>query len=249
MPQSNPVPLSCVRSGAAGAPTVVFVHGLAASGDVWADQCTRLGQRYDTITVDLRAHGASPPIDVACTRTDLVSDLIATLDREGAERAAIVGHSAGGVVAMQTAVEHPDRVSALVLVGTASECNDKTAAWYKKTAGICEFEGGEKGMKFMGMRPGDSPIPHGPGMAQICRAMSTLNDAPLTQAVRAIKVPTLIIVGEKDFLGVGGSVILSRAIAGSELEIVPDRGHGIYLEAADWFARRVGGFFDANLDG
>jgi pimeloyl-ACP methyl ester carboxylesterase len=178
-----------------------------------------------------------------------VDDLIRMLDREGVERAAIVGHSAGGVVAMQTAVEHPDRVTALVLVGTASECNDKTAAWYIKTADVCASEGGERGMKAMGMRPGDSPIPDGPGMAQICRAMSTLNDAPLTTAVSAITTPTLIIVGEKDFLGVGGSVILSRAIVGSELEIVPGRGHGIYLEAADWFADRVGRFLDSHLVG
>jgi pimeloyl-ACP methyl ester carboxylesterase len=57
----------------------------------------------------------------------------------------------------------------------------------------------------------------------------------------------LIIVGEKDFLGVGGSVILSRAIRGSELEIVPARGHGIYIEDPDWFAARLRGFFEANL--
>ncbi|RMF23023.1 MAG: hypothetical protein D6760_06230 [Deltaproteobacteria bacterium] len=49
----------------------------------------------------------------------------------------------------------------------------------------------------------------------------------------------LIIVGERDFLGVGGSVILHRAIACSELEIVPGRGHGVYLEDPDWFAERL----------
>lgn len=236
-----------MRKGVVGRSAVVFVHGLAASANVWDEQCTKLGDRYDTVAIDLRSHGGSPPVAAACTRSDLVGDLITTLDREGIDRAAIVGHSAGGVVAMQAAVEYPDRVSGLVLVGTASECNDKTAAWYVKTAAICEAEGGEKGMKAMGLRAGDAPIPDGPGMAQICRAMSTLNAEPLTEAVSRITAPTLIIVGEKDFLGVGGSVILSRAIAGSELEIVPDRGHGIYVEAADWFADRVGGFLDAKL--
>lgn len=245
--QPAPATLSCLRSGTEGGAAVVFVHGLAASGDVWRGQCERLGDRYDTIRFDLRSHGRSPAVDVACTRADLVADLVALLDGQGIERAALVGHSAGGVVAMQTAAEYPDRVSALVLVGTASECNDKTAAWYAKTAEICAIEGGEKGMQAMGMRPGNGPVPDGPGLAHLCRAMRTLNVEPLTQTVAGIRTPTLIIVGEKDFLGVGGSVILSRAIAGSELEIVPDRGHGIYLEAPDWFADRVGGFFDSHL--
>jgi pimeloyl-ACP methyl ester carboxylesterase len=225
----------------------LFIHGLAASGNAWKGQCERLGDRYDTLRVDLRSHGMSPAVDEVCSRADLVADIVALLDREGLDRVAIVGHSAGGVVAMQTAAMHPERVSALVLVGTASECNDKTAAWYAKTADICAAKGGEKGMKAMGMRPGDDPVPDGPGMAHLCRAMRTLNSEPLTEAVSKIAVPTLIIVGEKDFLGVGGSVILSRAIENSELDIVSDRGHGIYIEAPDWFAQRVGEFFAANL--
>ena len=42
-------------------------------------------------------------------------------------------------------------------------------------------------------------------------------------------------------------MILSRTIAGSELEIVAGRGHGIYLEDPDWFAQRLAGFFEKHL--
>jgi pimeloyl-ACP methyl ester carboxylesterase len=77
--------------------------------------------------------------------------------------------------------------------------------------------------------------------------MCTLNREPLTERMRSLSMPTLIVVGEKDFLGAGGSVILSRAVAGSELEIVPGRGHGIYLEDPDWFAERLRRFFDGVL--
>jgi pimeloyl-ACP methyl ester carboxylesterase len=92
------------------------------------------------------------------------------------------------------------------------------------------------------MKPERGPVPDGPGMAPVIEAMRTLNADPLTTALRAVAVPTLIIVGDKDFLGVGGSVILSRTIAGSELEIVAGRGHGIYLEDPDWFAACLGNF-------
>jgi pimeloyl-ACP methyl ester carboxylesterase len=97
----------------------------------------------------------------------------------------------------------------------------------------------------MGMRPDNNPVPDGRGLAHVCRAMRTLNAEPLTQALRALDLPTLIVVGEKDFLGVGGSVILSRAIAGSELEIVPERGHAIYNEAPEWFAERLAAFLES----
>ena len=46
-----------------------------------------------------------------------------------------------------------------------------------------------------------------------------------------------MIVGEKDFLGAGGSVILHRQIAGSRLVIVPERGHGLFAEDPEGFNR------------
>lgn len=243
----EPVSLRYHCGGSTDAPAIVFVHGLGASSHVWQDQARRLAERYRTIRVDLRGHGESPTCDRPCSRHELAADLVALLDREAIADAVLVGHSAGGVVAMQTAVDFTSRVRGLVLVGTASECNDKTAAWYEKTAIASETDGGEAGMRAMGMKPGKDPVPDGPGLAHLCRAMRTLNAEPLTDALKALRMPTLIVVGEKDFLGVGGSVILSRAIAGSELEIVPERGHGIYNETPEWFAQRVERFLESRV--
>lgn len=61
----------------------------------------------------------------------------------------------------------------------------------------------------------------------------------MTDALKNISAPTLVMVGEKDFLGVGGSVILHRHILGSRLEIVKDRRHGIHLEDSEGFNRLV----------
>ena len=69
--------------------------------------------------------------------------------------------------------------------------------------------------------------------------MASLNRAPLTGRLGEIRCPTLAIVGEKDFLGAGGSVILSRNIRGARLEIVPERGHGLFLEDPAGFNRLV----------
>jgi pimeloyl-ACP methyl ester carboxylesterase len=239
--------LHSIVEGPADRPAVVFVHGLAASSRVWQGQAERLRDTYRIVRSDLRAHGESESTSAPCTRSDLAADLARVLDGLAIDRAFVVGHSAGGVIAMHAALEHPERVRGLVLVGTASECNDKTAAWYQSTARIAREEGGAKAVKAMGLRSDGAPVPDGAGFAELALAMCTLNREPLTERLRELNTPTLIIVGEKDFLGVGGSVILSRAIRGSELEIVPGRGHGIYIEDPDWFAARLRGFFEKNL--
>lgn len=234
-------------SGPDGAPVVTFVHGLAASLSIWAGQAERLSDRFRVLRYDLRGHGGTASPDAPCSRHDLAADLAGLLDVLGIARTAVVGHSAGGVIAQQFAVDFPERVAALGFIGTASECNDKTAAWYTKCIETARAEGGEAVMKAMGMKPDRSPVPDGPGMAPVIEAMRTLNADPLTTALKAVTTPTLIVVGDKDFLGVGGSVILSRTVAGSELEIVPGRGHGLYLEDPDWFAARLGAFLDRHL--
>ena len=229
------------------APVIVFVHGLGASAGVWKGQAERLGGRYRVLRYDLRSHGESDPVDAPCTRGDLAADLVDLLDHLSIDRAVIAGHSGGGVVAMQTAADRPERVAGLVLVGTASECNDKTAKWYADTAETARREGGEAAMRAMGLKPGSGPVPDGATLGNVVMAMRTLNADPLTDRMRSVAVPTLIIVGEKDFLGAGGSVILSRVIEGSELEIVEGRGHGIYLEDPDWFAGRLAAFVDSRI--
>jgi pimeloyl-ACP methyl ester carboxylesterase len=234
-------------TGPADAPVVVFIHGLAASRGIWQGQADRLSDRFRILSYDLRSHGDSDAVDEVCSRADLAADLAGLLDVLRIERAVVVGHSGGGVVAMQFAVDHPARLLALVLVGTASECNDKTAAWYEKTANVAREKGGQAAMRELGLKPDSGPVPDGLTFSHVTMAMRSLNSSPLTEALSGISTPTVIIVGEKDFLGAGGSVILSRTIAGSELEIVAGRGHGIYLEAPDWFADRLAEFFDRVL--
>jgi pimeloyl-ACP methyl ester carboxylesterase len=233
--------------GPQGAPVVVFVHGIASSLEAWAGQAERLSDRFRVLRYDLRSHGQTSVSTQEIGRADLAKDLIGLLDALSIERVALVGHSAGGVIAMQTAADYPDRVSALGLVGTASECNDKTAAWYTKCIEVGRAKGGEAIMKAMAMKVGSSPTPDGEGASHVVSAMRTLNTDPLTERLKTLSIPTWIIVGEKDFLGVGGSVILSRAIAASELTIVPNRGHGIYLEDPDGFAEALSEFLERVL--
>jgi len=231
-----------------GSPVIAFVHGLAASKEAWGLAEKRVSDRFGVLRYDLRGHGASEGLDEPCPRSDLARDLIALLDWLAISDVVLVGHSAGGVVAMQTAVDFPERVAGLVLVGTASACNDRTADWYAATAECARREGGAAAMKAMGVRDGNVRVPDGRTFAHVALAMRSLNQNPLTDCLRMVRIPTLVIVGEKDFLGVGGSVILSRTIPGAQLEIRPGRGHGVHVEEPEWLGDRIATFVSQHCD-
>jgi pimeloyl-ACP methyl ester carboxylesterase len=227
--------------------TVALIHGLAASGETWNGLVERLAPRHRVLTWDLRGHGRSAAPDGPYTRIDLAGDLAAVLDDARIERTVVLGHSAGGVIALQFALDHPERTAGLVLVGTASECNTRAYDFYNDLARRAEETGMAPVHKRLGLTPATEPtIAAQPNaFAHVARCMATLHHEPLTKALGAIATPTFICVGEKDFLGVGGSVILSRNIKGSQLEIVAERGHGIFLEDPDGFAQRVLQFLDS----
>jgi pimeloyl-ACP methyl ester carboxylesterase len=69
--------------------------------------------------------------------------------------------------------------------------------------------------------------------------MGGLHTEPLTGELERVQCPTLVVVGEKDFLGVGGSVIISRRIAGARLEIVPGGVHALFHQDPPGFNARL----------
>lgn len=212
--------------------TVVLTHGLASGEAAWAGQVPALADRYRVVTWDLRGHGRSAPDPSPCAIADLAADLGRVLDASGSPRAVILGHSAGGVVAMRFAIDHPRRCAGLVLVGTASECNPRARQFYEDLASIAEARGMDPVYRRLGVgAEAARQSPSDPAtFARVARAMASLDAEPLTPRLGEIACPTQIIVGDKDFLGAGGSVILGRHIAGSRLAIVPARGHGIFVE-------------------
>lgn len=97
-------------------PAVVLLH--SAIGDLrqWDPQWEALAARYRVVRHDRRGWGRSPLPDATSPARSSAADLVALLDELGIERAALVGSSAGGVIAQQVASAWPERVSRLVLL-------------------------------------------------------------------------------------------------------------------------------------
>jgi 3-oxoadipate enol-lactonase len=123
MVQAGPmaVALHHELSGPTDAPAVLVLGGLCTNLHVWDRQMPGLTGRFRVLRADLRGHGGSPAPPGPYALADLADDLVALLDATGIERAHVVGHSFGGMVAMCLAVREPARVDRLALVCTAAK--------------------------------------------------------------------------------------------------------------------------------
>jgi pimeloyl-ACP methyl ester carboxylesterase len=118
---------------------VVLVHGLGDDHRAWRRVVAPLMLTRRVVLYDLRGHGGSPLGDDADgSLAQLGSDLIAVLDDAGIERATIAGFSLGGTIAMRAAIDAPDRVSALALIGTSSRVNSAARGWYEERAALVQ---------------------------------------------------------------------------------------------------------------
>ena len=100
----------------AGSPAVLFIHGYSCTAHDWRLQTEGLSASLTCVALDLRGHGASSPVTGAVTMGTFATDAIALMDMLEIETAVLVGHSMGTRIALEAALQAPERVAGLVLV-------------------------------------------------------------------------------------------------------------------------------------
>ena len=104
----------------AAKPTIIFIHGVLNDHSVWILQTRYLANHgWNVLAVDLPGHCRSAG-EPATSVEEAADFVIALIDAAGLKQAALVGHSFGSLVVLETAARAPERVSQLVLVGTAA---------------------------------------------------------------------------------------------------------------------------------
>lgn len=122
--QTSPHLKSAVRDGVnlryldtgSGDPALVFIHGWCCSQTVWAEQIEAFTTKHRIIAVDLRGHGESDKPDQDYDIAGFADDMAWLMKEIGIDRPVLIGHSMGGVTALNLLRKHPDIARAAVFV-------------------------------------------------------------------------------------------------------------------------------------
>lgn len=119
------VTLEYAERGHGNGKVVIFLHGYTDSWFSWSEVLERLPPQYHGYALSQRGHGDSERPATGYAMEDYADDVVAFMDHEGITDATLVGHSMGSVIAQRVAIDHPDRVQRLVLVGAAANAGNE----------------------------------------------------------------------------------------------------------------------------
>ena len=246
-------------------PPVLFIHGGLGSLRMWDEQVPLFAERYRVIRFDTRGLGRTETDDVEFSNR---ADAVAVLDHLGVRSAPVVGQSRGGVIALDLALEQPDRVDALVSVAGGVSGYEPTLPEGASPPPWEEMERLWEAHDWQELseletrvwvdgwgRPADRVDPelrrrvHGWILENYEAAKPEGRPVPLqppaSERLGEIRVPTLVLVGGADEPGtVVAGRHLAASVAGAQLVEFPDVAHMIQLEEPERFAQVVLDFLD-----
>lgn len=237
-------------------PTLIFLHGIGGRASSWAaiqQACAQAG--YASLAWDMPGYGDSPLIE-PCTFDDLADALAALMDAQGVPQAILVGHSLGGMVALQMWVRHPERVAGLVLAASSPAFGHGHGDFQKAFIAqrLAPLEAGQSMADVAHALVPTMVAPgfDGPGLAQAKACMGSITPAAYKAALSAlvqfeqrsalptITVPTLCIAAEHDRTA-SPSVVqrMAEKIPHAQYLCLPGVGHLLTFEQPDSFAHAL----------
>jgi pimeloyl-ACP methyl ester carboxylesterase len=243
-------------------PPLVLVHGFACGLRTWDPQVRALARQWRVVTYDVRGHGISeaPADPAAYSQPISIADLRALMEHLQTGPAAVGGLSMGGNIALNFALAHPEMVTALIVADTGAGSDD-AADWVATVHGLAD-DLERHGIEAFADTAMANPLfaryaAQGPaaerfirsclmthparGLAHTGREVLTKRPSlyALAAQLRALAIPTLLIVGEHDEPCVKVHRFLADTIPGARHVVIPGVGHLTNLEAPDAFNREV----------
>ena len=223
---------------------LVLLHGGMCTNETWGGQTRSFSERFRVLAPERRGHGHTADVEGPLTYGVMATDTIGFLDQVVGGPAHLVGWSDGGIIGLLVAIERPDLVRKLVVIGTNYD-----------TAGVVP----EAEAMFAQMTP------DGPGMARL-RGLYAMHspDGPehwpvvfgkfMEMAAREphvaeadlarISAPTLVLIGDDDMVSLEHTASLYRALPDGELAVVPGTSHTVLMEKPELMNRIVLDFLE-----
>jgi pimeloyl-ACP methyl ester carboxylesterase len=226
---------------------ILFIAGAADDRNGWAMNVPAFESEYRCVVFDNRDVGSSPRADAQYTIRDMAGDTLAVMDRAGIERAHVVGHSMGGMIAQHVAANAPERVRSLSLVctmaGPDEYCNGVLNAWKIGAAQLSPedftrmallFWVGETTINAAGVEALASefvPAVAAQGFEAFIRQVTALQLSDLRSSLGGITAPTLVVGAAEDKCTPEHlSLELVRGIKGARYLRIEGSGHSPTVE-------------------
>lgn len=208
---------------------LVLVHGGILTIDLtWDKLLPTLANTHEVIAIELQGHGHTADIDRDFTLLNLASDVVGLLDHLDIERADLFGFSLGALTALQTAISSPDRVGRVVLASAHYRADGYRDEILNPQAHLNsdllptedDFRQMQQAYASVAPDPAHFGVFMGKASAMVGSFQGWSDDT-----MRAIDAPTLLIVGDHDFVRLEHAVAMQELIPGSQLAVLPATTH------------------------
>ena len=215
---------------------ILMIHGSMSSHRVW-DKQRVLANKYALLFLDLPGHGQSEPLEGDITVQRFAGIVVQLIRKIGHKGVFVMGHSLGGAIALQLALDHASILSGLVLVGTGAKLGVLPAI----LEGLrTDYQTGIE------LATGQMAFAEGTDLALVERSKEecllcpqevgyndfvACNNFDVRERLGEIRVPSLVVVGDEDKLTpVKWSQYLADHILDAEMTIIEHAGHMVMLE-------------------
>lgn len=202
----------------------IYLHGLGQTPDSWGKTIARLGTAGCSLCPDLA--------ELVRGQEAVYPNLYAAFSRicdESDEKLDLCGLSLGGVLALDYAVRHPEKVRSLVLIG----------AQYKMPERLLKLQNA-----LFRLMPGSMFQQTGFGRAEFLRLCGSMIKLDFSGSLQQVSCPALIICGEKDSANKKAAAELAGALKDARLQMIRGCGHEVNVEAPERLAEVLQGFYN-----
>jgi len=235
-------------------PWVTFVHGAGGSSSIWFKQLREFRKYFNVLLLDLRGHGNSKPVlkdafNTKYTFDSITDDIVKVINKEGIGSSHFIGISLGTILIRNLAEKYPNRVESMIMGGAIMKLNLRSQVLiklgvvfksvvpymllYKFFAFVIMPKKNHKESRLLFVK--EAKKLYQKEFIRWFKLTSEIN--PLLRFFRAkdIKIPTLYIMGEEDYLFLPSIEKVVAAHKMSRLQVVKNSGHVVNVEQPDIF--------------
>ena len=216
------------ETAGAGEP-LVLLHGGMCTAETFDGQTPALAGAYRVYVPERRGHGRTPDVEGPITYEVMAADTIAFMEAAGIASAHLVGFSDGALVALLVALERPDLVGRLVLIGQAVNFEHMRP----------EMKAMMEGLSVEVLPPMLRALyaaasPDGPEHFDVvfdkCAAMWRTDPGVAYARLERVTAPTLVLLGDRDMISLEHAAAMQRALPDVQVGVVPGATHGLPME-------------------